>query len=110
MAASALVLLAIGVFSAKHFMKGGWPLKHADPILVVAAAVLFLIAYAFKAWGWQRLFKEDVRPRPARSPSRAARHASAASRCPAGSTTRFASPACAASRARRRVSARSGSA
>jgi uncharacterized membrane protein YbhN (UPF0104 family) len=57
-----LVLLAIAIFSGKHFMKGGWPLKHADPILVVAAALLFLIAYAFKAWGWQRLFREDVRP------------------------------------------------
>ena len=58
----ALVLLAIGIFSAKHFVKGGWPLKHADPILVGAAAVLFLIAYAFKAWGWQRLFTVEDRP------------------------------------------------
>jgi uncharacterized membrane protein YbhN (UPF0104 family) len=57
-----LGLLAIGFFSAKHFIHGGWPLHHADPILVVAAAVLFLIAYAFKAWGWQRLFKEHERP------------------------------------------------
>ena len=57
-----LGLLAIGFFSAKHFIHGGWPLHHADPILVVAAALLFLIAYAFKAWGWQRLFKEHERP------------------------------------------------
>ena len=57
-----LVLLAVGFFGAKHFVKGGWPLKQADPILVGAAAVLFLIAYAFKAWGWQRLFKEEERP------------------------------------------------
>ena len=31
-------------------------------ILVAAAAVLFLIAYAFKAWGWQRLFAPNDRP------------------------------------------------
>ena len=57
-----LVLLAVSFFSVKHFMGGGWPLHHADPMLVVAAALLFLIAYAFKAWGWQRLFREDERP------------------------------------------------
>ncbi len=57
-----LGLLGVSYFSARHFMHGGWPLHHADPILVAAAAVLFLIAYAFKAWGWQRLFREDERP------------------------------------------------
>ena len=46
-----VVLLAVSFFSVKHFMGGGWPLHHADPVLVVAAAILFLIAYAFKAWG-----------------------------------------------------------
>jgi uncharacterized membrane protein YbhN (UPF0104 family) len=57
-----LALLGVAFLSAKHFVKGGWPLDHADPILVGGAAFLFLIAYAFKAWGWQRLFKEDDRP------------------------------------------------
>ena len=57
-----LGLLAVSYFSVKHFIKGGWPLHHADPILVVAAALLFLIAYAFKAWGWQRLFSPADRP------------------------------------------------
>jgi uncharacterized membrane protein YbhN (UPF0104 family) len=57
-----VVLLGVSYVSLKHFMKGGWPLHHADPILVGGAAVLFLIAYAFKAWGWQRLFKEEERP------------------------------------------------
>jgi len=55
-------LLAVAVVSAKHFLRGGWPLHHADPILVVAAILLFLLAYAFKAWGWQRLFAEHERP------------------------------------------------
>jgi hypothetical protein len=58
----ALVLLAVSIVSAKHFLREGWPLKHADPILVAAAMVLFLIAYAFKAWGWQRLFAVHERP------------------------------------------------
>lgn len=57
-----LALLGVAFLSAKHYVKGGWPLDHADPILVGGAAFLFLIAYAFKAWGWQRLFKEDDRP------------------------------------------------
>src|SRR4029077_15766202 len=57
-----LGLLAVSYFSVTHFITGGWPLHHADPILVVAAAFLFLIAYAFKAWGWQRLFAPNDRP------------------------------------------------
>jgi len=57
-----LGLLAVSYFSVTHFITGGWPLHHADPILVVAAALLFLIAYAFKAWGWQRLFSPNDRP------------------------------------------------
>ena len=52
----------MSVFSVRHFLKGGWPLKSADPLLVVASASLFLIAYAFKAWGWQRLFTKEDRP------------------------------------------------
>ena len=43
-------------------MHSGWPLHHADPLLVVASALLFFIAYAFKAWGWQRLFAKHERP------------------------------------------------
>lgn len=58
----AAVLLAVSVVSARHFMKGGWPLHHADPRLVAVAIVLFLLAYAFKAWGWQRLFAKHERP------------------------------------------------
>ena len=57
-----IVLLAVSILSARHFAKMGWPLRHADPILVAASCLLFLIAYAFKAWGWQRLFAEHERP------------------------------------------------
>ncbi|HEX9380835.1 MAG TPA: lysylphosphatidylglycerol synthase domain-containing protein [Gaiellaceae bacterium] len=55
----ALTALALTIV---HFSKTGWPLANADPLLVVAAGVLFLGAYAFKAWGWQRLFPEGQRP------------------------------------------------
>ncbi len=57
-----VVLLVVAAVSARHFVRNGWPLHHADPVLVAGAALLFLIAYAFKAWGWQRLFDEHERP------------------------------------------------
>ncbi len=57
-----LGLLAVAILSARHFQAMGWPLKHADPILVAAAGSLFLIAAALKAWGWQRLFPKEERP------------------------------------------------
>ncbi len=57
-----LGLLVVSLFSLRHFANMGWPLHHADPWLVVASALLFLIAYPFKAWGWQRLFAKHDRP------------------------------------------------
>ena len=57
-----LVLLAVAFFSARHFVGAGWPIHHADPVLVSGSALLFLAAYAFKAWGWQRLFHASERP------------------------------------------------
>ncbi len=57
-----LVLLAVAAVSVRHFVGGGWPIHHADPTLVAASALLFLAAYAFKAWGWQRLFHAHERP------------------------------------------------
>ena len=57
-----LVLLAVAFFSIRHFVGGGWPIHHADPVLVTGSALLFLAAYAFKAWGWQRLFHAHERP------------------------------------------------
>src|SRR5204862_272397 len=52
----------VAFFSVRHFVGAGWPIHHADPLLVSCAALLFLIAYAFKAWGWQRLFQVSERP------------------------------------------------
>ena len=41
------MLLAVAFFSVRRFVGGGWPIHHADPLLVVASALLFLAAYAF---------------------------------------------------------------
>src|SRR5437870_2622829 len=60
---SAVVAVGVGLLTARHFVNHGWPLGHADVVGVVAAGLLFLAAYAFKAWGWQRLFQSDARPR-----------------------------------------------
>jgi hypothetical protein len=57
-----LALLAVAYVSVRHFVGSGWPIHHADPVLVVGAALLFLVAAAFKAWGWQRLFQAEERP------------------------------------------------
>lgn len=54
--------LAAAVVTSLHFLHSGWPLSHANPYLVGAAGALFLAAYAFKAWGWQRLFAPNERP------------------------------------------------
>jgi len=57
-----VVLLVAAAAGARHFVRSGWPLHHADPVLVAGAAALYLVAYAYKAWGWQRLFDEHERP------------------------------------------------
>ena len=54
--------IAAAALAVRHFTTQGWPLAHADPLLVVAAGGLFLGAYAAKAFGWKRLFARDVRP------------------------------------------------
>ena len=57
-----LLLLGVAYVSVRHFVRNGWPLHHADPVLVAGAALLYLAAYVFKAWGWQRLFHVSERP------------------------------------------------
>src|SRR5438093_3387862 len=56
------IAMSAALLATRHFLHSGWPLSHADPLLVTAAGVLFVAAYAFKAWGWQRLFSPDERP------------------------------------------------
>jgi uncharacterized membrane protein YbhN (UPF0104 family) len=59
---SLVAVLILGVFAARHFAQSGWPLAHANPKLAAAAGLLFLAAYALKAYGWQRLFVPHERP------------------------------------------------
>lgn len=58
----AVVAVGLAVVTARHFASTGWPLAHADLRLVGASGVLFLLAYAFKAVGWHRLFAPHERP------------------------------------------------
>lgn len=63
-AVSVAVAGVLLVLAVRHFSEKGWPLAHANPRLAAAAGLLFLLAYAFKAFGWQRLFAADERPGP----------------------------------------------
>lgn len=56
--------LGISLLAARHFADVGWPLSRANLPLVAFSGFLFLFSYAFKAYGWQRLFAPHERPRP----------------------------------------------
>jgi uncharacterized membrane protein YbhN (UPF0104 family) len=56
------VALAVSALVVRHFLRSGWPIHDANLWLVGLAAVIFLAAYGFKAWGWQRLFTAQQRP------------------------------------------------
>ena len=60
--AAVVCALAVSVLVARHFAREGWPIHHANPWLVALAALMFVAAYAAKAWGWQRLFHRDQQP------------------------------------------------
>src|SRR5258708_34467257 len=61
---SGLLVVGVGVVTTRHFITHGWPLHHANVLGVLGAGALFLAAFAFKAWGWQRLFNVEDRRRP----------------------------------------------
>ncbi len=61
-AAGILLALGVSLLVARHFLRSGWPLHGANLWLVALAALILLAAYAFKAWGWQRLFHQESRP------------------------------------------------
>jgi len=60
--ASAVLGIGVAVLAARHFAETGWPLANADVELVVAAGGFFLLSYAFKVFGWHRLFSPSDRP------------------------------------------------
>jgi uncharacterized membrane protein YbhN (UPF0104 family) len=57
-----LAAIVVGFLVARHFARSGWPLHRANFWLVALAAIIFLAAYAAKAWGWQHLFRRGERP------------------------------------------------
>lgn len=57
-----LAALAVASLVARHYARAGWPLHQANVGLVALAALIFVAAYAVKAWGWQRLFSHGERP------------------------------------------------
>src|SRR5581483_9028507 len=61
-AGSAAVAVVIGVLVVRHFASTRWPLSGGDPAVLVGAGLLLLVAYGFKAYGWQRLFAPGERP------------------------------------------------
>jgi uncharacterized membrane protein YbhN (UPF0104 family) len=57
-----VIAVGVGVLTTRHFIADGWPIESANGFGVAAAGGLFLAAFGFKAWGWQRLFRHDQRP------------------------------------------------
>jgi hypothetical protein len=56
------IVATVIALTTRHFAVHGWPLRSADAGLVAAASVLFLAAFAFKAFGWRRVFALNNRP------------------------------------------------
>ena len=61
---SGAVALVLAVVAARRFADILWPDLHVNPGLLAVAAGLSLLGYAFKAYGWERLFAADERPQP----------------------------------------------
>lgn len=59
---SAASMLALLFFAGRHFATTSWPLSTGDPAVLVAVGLLLLVAQAFKAFGWARLFAHAERP------------------------------------------------
>jgi uncharacterized membrane protein YbhN (UPF0104 family) len=59
-----LLTTGILVVAGRSLVDAGWPLSGGNPALVAVVGLLFLLAYAFKAYGWHRLFPADERPKP----------------------------------------------
>jgi Lysylphosphatidylglycerol synthase TM region len=56
--------VALAFLAVRHFATTSWPLTNGRPSLLAAAGLLLLLAQAFKAYGWGRLFTSAERPRP----------------------------------------------
>jgi hypothetical protein len=61
-AGSGALSLGLALLAVRHFATTSWPLSGGQPGVLVAAAALLLLAQAFKAFGWGRLFASNERP------------------------------------------------
>jgi uncharacterized membrane protein YbhN (UPF0104 family) len=61
---SGAVVILLVLLAARHFATTSWPLSSGHPALLLGAAVLLVVAQAFKAYGWGRLFTSEERPKP----------------------------------------------
>ena len=50
--------------AVRHLRATPMPFTHGKPVLLVAVALLFLVAFLLKAIGWARLFQSKERPGP----------------------------------------------
>jgi hypothetical protein len=62
--AFALVTVVASLLVARKLTDSSWPLDHAEPALVAAAALAYLASLVFRARAWHRL------SRPANVPTR----------------------------------------
>jgi uncharacterized membrane protein YbhN (UPF0104 family) len=63
-AVSGVFAVGVGFLAARHFATTSWPLSGGEPGVIAAAGLLLLLAQAFKAYGWGRLFAPGERPTP----------------------------------------------
>src|SRR5205807_4421551 len=61
---SGAVVIVLALLTVRHFAATSWPLSSGHPALLVAPGLLLLVAQAFKAYGWGRLFVPRERPKP----------------------------------------------
>jgi hypothetical protein len=60
--AIAIATTAILVVAGRSLLESGWPLGQGRAGVITAAGLLFVLAYAVKAFGWRRLFRAVERP------------------------------------------------
>jgi Lysylphosphatidylglycerol synthase TM region len=61
---SGLAAVVLAVVAARQLAVIPWPNLRVNPGLLAAAGGLSLLGYAFKAYGWERLFAAHERPQP----------------------------------------------
>jgi uncharacterized membrane protein YbhN (UPF0104 family) len=57
-----LLAVAASILVARRLTDSSWPLDHAEPALVAAAALAYLTSLVFRARAWHRLFPHDQCP------------------------------------------------